>query len=357
MPIEVGVWRLGNELKQVSFTSIESESKLEDTLAADISILSPKLMLIGRQIPTAHGKFIDMLAIDAEGSLSVIELKRNRTPRDVVAQLLDYASWVKGLSYDQIAQIYSEKNDGSELEEAFADSFGGNPPEELNQGHELIIVASDLDPSTERIISYLGDNYGVPLNAVFFRYFEDAEKKYLVRTWLVDPREAEARTSSKQKRLERWNGRDFYVSLGDSRHRSWEDCMRYGFVSGGGGKWYSQTLDLLFSGARVFVNIPSAGYVGVGVVTGTSVPITEFKVKHNGSEVPVLDAPLKAPDLKEHAQDPEKYEYFVPVKWLKTLPKEQAYWEKGLFAIQHTACRLRNQFTLERLAHHFDLED
>ena len=356
MPIEIGVWSLGDHLKQVPFSSMDSESRLEEALAKDISILSPGLMLVGRQIPTAYGKFIDMLAIDAAGNLNVIELKRDRTPRDVVAQLLDYASWAESLSYDQIAQIYTQKNGGSELEKAFAEAFDTSPPEELNQSHELIVVASELDPSTERIISYLSDNYGVPINAVFFRYFEDAGQGYLIRTWLVDPRKAESIGTGKQKRREPWNGRDFYVSLGDSRQRTWEDCIMYGFVSGGGGKWYSQTLDLLFPGARVFVNIPGTGYVGVGEVQGKSVPITDFTVHHNGGQVPVLEAPLKAPDLAEHAQDPEKYEYFVPVEWIRTVPKEQAYWEKGLFAIQHTACRLRNQFTLERLVQHFGID-
>ena len=356
MPIEVGVWRLGDDLKQVPFSSMESESRLEDALARDISILSPGLMLVGRQILTSYGKFIDMLAIDAHGNLHVIELKRDRTPRDAVAQLLDYASWTEGLSYDQIAQIYTEKNGGRELEEGFADAFGASPPEELNQSHELLLVAAELDPGTERIIGYLGDNYGVPINAVYFRYFEDAGKDYLVRTWLVDPRKSEAGGTVKQKRREPWNGRDFYVSLGDSRHRTWEDWIEYGFVSGGGGKWYSQTLDLLFPGARVFVNIPGSGYVGVGEVHGKSVPITEFRVQHNGSLIPVLEASLRAPDLAEHAQDPDRYEYFVSVEWIRTVPKEEAYWEKGLFAIQHTACRLRNQFTLERLVQHFHLK-
>ena len=67
MPIELGIWRLGESLTRVEFSSIETESKLEDTLVKDLSILSPKLMLIGRQIPTAYGKFIDILAIDGEG--------------------------------------------------------------------------------------------------------------------------------------------------------------------------------------------------------------------------------------------------------------------------------------------------
>ena len=66
-------------------------------------------MLIGRQVPTAHGKFIDLLAMDIEGNLSVIELKKHRAPREVVAQSLDYASWVQTLSYHDIAGIYSDK--------------------------------------------------------------------------------------------------------------------------------------------------------------------------------------------------------------------------------------------------------
>ena len=39
MPIEVGIWRLGDNLERVRFSSIESESRLEDTIAADISTL------------------------------------------------------------------------------------------------------------------------------------------------------------------------------------------------------------------------------------------------------------------------------------------------------------------------------
>src|SRR6185369_996096 len=131
-----------------------------------------------------------------------------------------------------------------ELEQSFDDAFGISLPEELNQEHKLIVVASELDPSTERIISYLADNYGVPINAVFFRFFRDNGADYLARTWLIDPDEAERKVSKSitKKGSEPWNGRDFYVSLGEGEHRTWEDCRNYGFISGGQGKWYSQTL-------------------------------------------------------------------------------------------------------------------
>jgi hypothetical protein len=46
----------------------------------------------------------------------------------------------------------------------------------------------------------------------------------------------------------------------------------------------------------------------------------------------------------------------VLVDWMKTLPREQAIWEPGMFANQNTACKLRNQFTIERLTERFGLD-
>jgi hypothetical protein len=364
MPIEVGIWKLGAKLQRVRMSSLDSESRLEDCLCEDLSILAPDLMLIGRQIPTDYGKFIDLLAMDTDGNLTVIELKRDRTPREVVAQILDYASWVQSLSYDDIVEIYADKNNGRAFEEGFADAFDTVPPEKLNESHSLIIVSAELDPATERIINYLSDNFGVPINAIFFQYFKEGDTEFLTRTWLIDPQEAEAKSSraAKKKEREPWNGQDFYVNFGDGSetgegvYRSWEDAREFGYISGGGGSFYSRTLTQLFPGARVFVYIPKNGYVAVGKVEGQSTPQTEFTVAIDGKQVPVTQAPLKCDECLK-TNDPETMEYFVPVRWIKTVPKEQAYREKGFFSNQNTVCKLRNRFTLERLTQHFGVED
>ena len=359
MPVEVGIWRLGDTPTKVALSSIESETRLEDALTKDLSVLSTELLLIGRQVSTAYGKFIDILAMDVSGNLSVIELKKKRTPREVVAQLVDYASWVQSLSYEDIAAIYSDKNQGRKLEQGFDDLFGVSLPELINQRHDLIVVAAELDSSTERIINYLADNYGVPINAVFFRFFRDDGRDYLTRTWLLDPEEVERKTSesSARKGSEPWNGRDFYVSLGEGDHRNWEDCRKYGFISGGQGKWYSQTLKLLFPGARVFVNIPRTGYVGVGTVKDPAVCVKDFVVIHDGRQIPILNVPLIAPKMSENADDANLCEYLVRVEWIKQVPKTEAFWEKGLFALQHTACRMTSSFTIEKLSQYFQLDD
>lgn len=185
MPIEVGIWRIDGAPEKVQFSSIETEAKLEKVLNTDIDVLDPSLMVLGRQVPTAFGGFIDLLAIDAEGNLTVVELKRNKTPREVVAQVLDYASWVQTLTYEQITTLYSEKHPGQHFEQAFSERFDADPPESLNESHRLIVVASELDSSTERIIGYLSSNFGVPINAVFFRYLQGRRER-VSRTYLAD---------------------------------------------------------------------------------------------------------------------------------------------------------------------------
>ncbi|MBA2436009.1 MAG: DUF91 domain-containing protein [Chthoniobacterales bacterium] len=360
MPIEIGLWKLGAKLEPVRFEPLETERKLEDALATDLSLVGPGLLLIKRQVTTTSGKFVDMLAVDVQGTLVVIELKRSKTPREAVAQLLDYASWAKNLSRQEISDLYSEAHVGASFDEAYVARFGSSVPEEINEQHKLVLVCASLDPESERIIEYLSSDYGVPINAVFFRFFRDGASEFLARSWLIEPNEVEARSSRAitQKTSEPWNGRDFVVNFGDGDHRSWVDGQKYGFVAGGGGRWYSSSLRQLFKGARVFVNIPQEGFVGVGTVTSEAVPAKEFRiVMPDGTEQSLLNAPLRAPEIGHDQDDPELAEYVVGVDWIHTRPREQAYRETGMQGNQNTAWKLRDKFTLEKLKAHFNLQD
>lgn len=49
-------------------------------------------------------------------------------------------------------------------------------------------------------------------------------------------------------------------------------------------------------------------------------------------------------------------EWVVPVEWLDTRSVTDAVWEKGMFANQNSACKLRQEFTLQRLSEHFDVD-
>lgn len=358
MGAEFGIWRIdGDRTEPVIASALANEAILEAVLERDPSILGlDVLMVIGRQVITSFGTRIDLLAIDGDATLYIIEVKRGRTPRDVVAQALDYGYWVGQLTLEEVTSIYAEKHGGQSFDDGFRERFDDEPPEALAGDHRLVIVASTIDPSTDRIVRYVRSQ-GVPIYVVFFQYFKEGDVEFLARTWDADPGRAEetkARASVKKTRPP-WNGQDFYVAFGDADRRSWSDALRYGYVSGGGGKFYSQTLRSLFPGARVFVYLPQTGYVAVGTVRESSQRIRDFTVEVNGATVPLLDAPLDNSNIGWDADDEDKSEYLVRVDWLKTVPKEEAIWKKGMFANQNTAARLRDPFTLETLIDAFGL--
>jgi hypothetical protein len=153
---------VADNLTEINRSKLDLEKRIEKWLIEDIDILWPDLLVIGQQVVTAYGKVIDVLCMDRSGSLVVVELKRDLAPRDVTAQALDYGSWVKDLGEEEIKIIASEYFNGkSTLEKAFEDRFRAQMPETLNEHHAMRVVASEIDDSTERIIRYLSETYGV----------------------------------------------------------------------------------------------------------------------------------------------------------------------------------------------------
>lgn len=363
MPVEHAIWKVGDTPARLKDSTLDDENALEELIQKDMSILNDQWLLIGRQVPTAYNQRIDLLAIDAQGSIIVIELKKHKTPREVVAQAIDYASWVRNLEASDIAEIF-EKFDRKylstqqSLDNAFIDKYGTKlDDDDLNNAHQIVIVAAELDDSTERIVNYL-NTFNVPVNVVFFRIFKDGDTRYLSRAWLIDPSEVQERATTPRSTAP-WNG-EYYVSFGHQQGRDWEDARKYGFISAGGGRWYSRTLNLLHEGDRVWVNIPHKGYVGVGIVEATAVKVDEFIVDTDKGKVPLLEAPINDHYHEKWLDNDDKTEYLVRVKWLHDVPMKKAISEVGFFGNQNSVCRPTTEkwnYTVERLKTRFKIED
>lgn len=190
MPKNVKVWKIlpDDTLEEVSAAKLGSEKRVENWVKNEISVISNDLLVIGHRVWTGFGA-IDVLCIDRYGDIVAVELKREPTVKDVVAQILDYGSWVKDLLKEgiiEIANLYLG-NEGP-LEEAFRKRFGMEIPKQLNDGHELLIVAPDLDSGTRRIIEYLSGYYSIRINAVVFDYFHyENGNEFIVRVFPPEP--------------------------------------------------------------------------------------------------------------------------------------------------------------------------
>lgn len=200
MADEVRLWRVGTDesLSEIGRAKLDLEARLQEWLARDISMLDPGLLVIGREVETDFGGFIDLLCVDAAGDLVVVELKRDKTPREITAQALDYGSWVVDLSNERVTAIAEAYLGEGGLDKAFRGRFGADLPETLNGEHSMLVVGSRIDESSERIIRYLSGTYGVNINAATFQYFREPDGSELVsRVFLIEPAQVELSTLTK----------------------------------------------------------------------------------------------------------------------------------------------------------------
>ncbi len=348
MSTKMAIWRVEREkVQRLSLGGIDFEKHLERIIDEDPSILDLDLMIVGRQVPTPYGGHIDLLAIDAAGDLTVIELKRDRTPRDVVAQVLDYGSAVKEMT-PEIAPVfveYQRRFHGVEqpeaIDTAFQRRFGGRL-DELNSAHRLLIIGAEVDSATERIVRYLREEHEIDINVVLFRAFQDGDRQYLARSWMSEP-EASPLPATRGE----WN-EEYYANFDEGGSRLWDDAREYGFICAGGGEWYVRTLGLLEPGARVWVSVPGRGYVGVGRVVTPVAHYEQFTLKIDGSDTPITKVGLKA----ENAFNEDDAQHFVGIDWIKTVDLQHAVRERGFFGNQNTVARPRSpkwDYTVERL--------
>jgi serine/threonine protein kinase len=144
-----------------------------------------------------------------------------------------------------------------------------------------------------------------------------------------------------------------YANLSSDREppsRVWADAVQYEFFSGGGSRKIRAALQSLNAGDRLWVNVTPFGFVGVGLVLDAAKPANDFKVKlADGSELPVLQLQMRGDYRRQWAHDPELCEYFVPMKWVDTLPVQRAFREKGLYGTPHTLARPTSELWLRTL--------
>jgi len=206
MPDQIRLWEISKEkLNEITQSKLDLESRLETWLNNDISILADDLLVIGRQVITDYRGKLDLLCIDSNGDLVIVELKKDKTAREVTAQALDYASWVKDLSNERVTEIansYLLTKNGSNLENAFREKFSSEFPDSLNVQHKIVIVAAQIDSSSERIIQYLSETYGVRINVATFQYFRDSSgRELLARKFLMDVERKPVNTSKRNPNL------------------------------------------------------------------------------------------------------------------------------------------------------------
>lgn len=184
---------------------VEFEPKKAEELEAQIEgwlednphvLLSPERVLyVGRQVTTDLQRAIDLLAVDSRGRLVVVELKKDRTPRDMVAQALEYAAFVRRLDYDALNTIatsyFKTRGEGWEsLSEAHQRFFSGPEvgpePQDMawNSSQIVVLVGQTIQPEIIDVSRYLRD-HNIDVRVLQFAYLESSSGERLVNVQTV----------------------------------------------------------------------------------------------------------------------------------------------------------------------------
>ncbi len=203
-------------MERVTSEDIDYEKDFENWLENSPSVLldddeGSTVLWIGRQVTASvgdTGKYPDLLGIDADGDLVIVELKKGRTPRDVIAQILEYASWGASLTYDdlnQIAMQYFNKSDtGDErtLEEAYKEVFCPGDESildvQFNKKQKLYIIAEDVSSIVRQVASYLRSNHGVDIHCLQYQVYKTGQGEYFISIEHVMGAESAGSTTTKR---------------------------------------------------------------------------------------------------------------------------------------------------------------
>ncbi|MDE0315746.1 MAG: hypothetical protein OXM61_12645 [Candidatus Poribacteria bacterium] len=184
------------ELVIAQETNLELESHLEDWLenSPRQTLAQEDFLWIGRQTSVTDEEntmYSDLLGVDFQGNLVIVELKKGRTPREVVAQLLDYAAWAEQLSESEIREIAENyfrtrgEFEGKTFDEVFRAVFDMPETDEfppLNRTLRLFIVAEEIPERVTRVCRFLRASHGIDVTCIVVSIFQTELGEIVVST-------------------------------------------------------------------------------------------------------------------------------------------------------------------------------
>ena len=169
------------EYMQTPFETEHQEAELENWLESNPESLLDDggIVVIGRQVLTDLGGYIDLLGADRQGNVVIVELKRDRSPRQSIAQALEYASYVEQLDMQELESILSEykADEGLILAEYHRVHFDLRQDEapSFNKDQRIVIVGQRVTREIIQTAEFLNAK-GVRIACIEFSFFEDDKK-------------------------------------------------------------------------------------------------------------------------------------------------------------------------------------
>jgi hypothetical protein len=326
---------------------VKERADLQRLLRANIGVVAPDVLIIAEEFSEWDDskRRIDLLGIDRAGNVVVIELKRDDDGGHMELQAIRYAAMVSTMTFARAVEVFHAflaKTGGNgradigvpRPKEHLLEFLGWDEPreDEFARDVRIVLVAADFSKELTTAVLWLNER-DLDIRCVRLKPYSNGQEIIVDSQQVVPLPEAGdyqvkvRQQASERREAARQSGEDtgyWFMNTGDSGngHRSWEDCMKYGFMLAGGGKPWLDQVRKLKVGDKVFAYLSGHGYVGLAEVTAEAVPFKDFVP--DGQAKPLPQLPRTAEDQTGRNNDPEEWDACARVRWLCALPREKA---------------------------------
>ncbi|MGG1417539.1 hypothetical protein ABE220_01425 [Bacillus subtilis] len=185
------------EIQETSFSEndLKERQHLEEWIRKSPEVLGEDLLIIAHE----YDKFevnerLDLLAVDKEGNLVIIEVKRDTTGSNVDFQALKYASYCARLSPTDILELYEDYVTGDaqsvnakdELMEFLDVESEEDLNNILNNSQRIIIVGKDIDKRILSVCTWLYEN-SIDVKCVTIKPYKLGEQLIVDTNQIIPP--------------------------------------------------------------------------------------------------------------------------------------------------------------------------
>ena len=215
----------------------------------------------------------DISILDATGNLVIVEIKRDRSDRTTVGQLLEYAADLADCDYEHLDDLHCEREQSDRPFVRLIDQYrrlSENEAADESQiaiGHRVCIVAPRSDAALRRIVDWL-HGYGVPIFFIPFSLHAEAVADGEV---LIEIEQLPKIAAGSGPEARAWR-RDWLFNTNETHAPgAWKNMFEQGRIAIFGCANGPANLEGTSAGQRVFAYVTGRGILACGQVVDSDV--------------------------------------------------------------------------------------
>ena len=152
-----------DRIEEVEFSALGFQERrdIQEWIAANPGILGENLLIIAKEFSgfDRTNERLDLLAVDEDGKLVVIELKRDDSGADAHWQAIKYASYLHRVKAQDIVEMLATYGEIAEQEaaEQLVEHLGGDDLKALNTDQRIILASHRFAPEVTSAVLWLNE--------------------------------------------------------------------------------------------------------------------------------------------------------------------------------------------------------